>query len=161
MNGLVIALSIAVFLSGFVGSAIGQGYYGAYQPGQAQSYDPQSAYGQYGQAQPSYGQYGAMQQYYGHIMAKALPLLSNIPTADSNTSSRIPELRRVRRLQRGALRPAAILFLRKYDAQSRSSEKSAFARSSQSGCQPVSRRSAVADLQHSERSIVCSHFGAG
>jgi hypothetical protein len=65
MNGLVIALSIAVLLTGFVGSAIGQGYYGAYQPGQAQSYDPQSAYGQYGQAQPSYGQYGAMQQYYG------------------------------------------------------------------------------------------------
>jgi hypothetical protein len=65
MNGLVIALSIAVLLSGFVGSAIGQDYYGAYQSGQAQAYDPQTAYGQYGQAQPSYGQYGAMQQYYG------------------------------------------------------------------------------------------------
>ncbi len=63
MNGLVIALSIAVLLSGFAGSAIGQGYYGGYQPGQ--SYDTQAAYGQYGQAQPDYGQYGAAQQAYG------------------------------------------------------------------------------------------------
>ncbi|MBI5252247.1 MAG: hypothetical protein HY912_22360 [Desulfomonile tiedjei] len=62
MNGLVIALSIAVFFAGLVGSAIGQSYYGEYQPGQ--SYDPQAAYGQYGQ-QPDYGQYGALQQYYG------------------------------------------------------------------------------------------------
>ncbi|AFM27356.1 hypothetical protein [Desulfomonile tiedjei] len=65
MKGLVIALSIAVLLAGFTGSAIGQGYYGTSYPGQG--YNPQAAYGQYGQTQPSYGQYGQQygQQQYG------------------------------------------------------------------------------------------------
>jgi hypothetical protein len=71
MKGLVIALSIAVLFVGFAGSAIGQGAYGTSYPGQG--YNPQAAYGQYGQTQPSYGQYGQQYGQYGQEYGQQYP----------------------------------------------------------------------------------------